>query len=226
MELVCHRCGTTLNATESFCPHCGAPQLLYEPQDEVEEVLGTGPQSMAQNLGRDPGVVLWKQAISTAALLSIPVGILSSLFDFGALWVIGGGILAVSLYRRRTGLLPARSTGWRIGGLLGVMAAFVTNAVDSITMVLERYVLHNGAPIDHRFQELAQQMTEQMVHSNPEAVATMPWFIHFWLSPDGTAAMALMGAAGSAIAMLIFAAAGGAIGARIAGFRSRPARSS
>ncbi|RXS97394.1 zinc-ribbon domain-containing protein [Silvibacterium dinghuense] len=222
MELICHRCGTALSASESYCPHCGSPQLRYEPADEAEEVLNANPQM----LGRDPGVVLWKPAITTAALVALPVGILSSLLDFGALWVIGGGILAVSLYRRRTGLLPARSTGWRIGGLLGVLAAFVANAVDSLTMVLKRYALHNGAAIDRQYLELGQQMTTQMAHSNPEAAATIPWFLHFWLTPDGTAAMALMGAVGSAIAMLLFAAAGGAIGVRIAAFGSRTARSS
>jgi hypothetical protein len=222
VDSVCHRCGTAINSSELFCPHCGAPQLLFEPQDEST----TAPSATPQSAGRDPGVVLWREAILTAVLVGIPVGILSSVLDFGALWVIGGGIAAVSIYRRRTGLPPANRTGWRIGGLLGVLAAFTSAAVDSLTLIFERYVLHNGVMIDQRFHALAQQMTDQMNRSNPEAAAVMPWFIHFWLSPDGAAAIALMGAAGSALSMLLFSAAGGAIGARIASLGNRAQRSS
>ena len=225
MDSVCHRCGTTINSSELFCQHCGAPQLRYEPADDATADASYAPQS----LGRDPGVVLWKDAITAAALVAIPVGILSSLLDFGALWVIGGGIATISIYRRRTALPPANKTGWRIGGLLGVMAAFVATAVDSLTLIVQRYVLHGGGGIDERFRQVTQQaqlMAEQMNHSNPEAAAMMPWFVHFWQSPDGTAAMALMGAIVSAVSMLLFSAAGGALGARIASLGNRAQRSS
>lgn len=177
--------------------------------------------SATQSVGRDPGVVLWKDAIASAVLVAIPVGILSSLLDFGALWVIGGGIATVSIYRRRTGLPPASRTGWRIGGLLGILAAFTSTAVDSLTLIFQRYVLHNGAVIDQRFHLVAQQLTEQVNRSNPEAATVIPWFVHFWLSPDGTAAIVLMGAGLSAVSMLLFSAAGGAIGARIASLGNR-----
>ena len=116
--------------------------------------------------------------------------------------------------------------GWRIGGLLGVLAAFTTTAVDSLTLLFQRFVLHNGGVIDERFHTVAQQLTDQLNRSNPEAATLIPWFVHFWLSPDGTAAIALMGAAGSAVAMLLFAAAGGAIGARISSLGSSAQRSS
>jgi hypothetical protein len=49
--------------------------------------------------------------------------------------------------------------------------------------------------------------------------------VHFWLLPEGTAAIALMGAAGSAFSMLLFSAAGGALGARIASLGNRAQRS-
>ena len=223
MEHLCHRCGTAITSSELFCPHCGAPQLRYEAADEDVSPVSTSRQSLA---GRDPGGVIWKDAIAAAAMVAIPVGLLSSLLDFGALWVIGGGIATVSIYRRRTGHPPMGRGGWRIGSLLGVLAAFATTAIDSITLVFQRYVLHNGGVIDQRFHLVAQQLTEQLNRSNPEAAAAMPWFVHFWLSPDGTAAIALMGAVGSAFSMLLFSAAGGAIGARIASLGNRPQRSS
>lgn len=222
MDSVCHRCGTAINSSELFCPHCGAPQLRYEPLDEAASVVS----ATTQTVGRDPGVVLWKDAITAAALVAIPVGILSSLLDFGPLWVIGGGIATVSIYRRRTGLPPAGRMGWRIGSLLGILAAFTTTAIDALTLIVERFGLHNGGVIDQRFHVVGQQLTEQLNRSNPEAAAVIPWFIHFWVTPDGVAAIALMGAVGSALSMLLFSAAGGAIGARIASLGNRPERSS
>jgi hypothetical protein len=225
VDSVCHRCGTALNSSELFCQHCGAPQLRYEPADEATPLAAFPTQS----LGRDPGVVLWKDAILAAMIVAIPVGILSSFLDFGVLWVVGGGIATISLYRRRTGLPPAGRTGWRIGGLLGVMAAFVAAAIDSVTLIVQRYLLHQGGVIDQRFHETVQQMTqmtEQLNRSNPDAAAMMPWFIHFWQSPDGTAAITLMGVIVSAFSMLLFSAAGGALGARIASLGNRTQRSS
>lgn len=221
MDSICHRCGTANNSSELFCPHCGAPQLRYEPFDDPALLPTT-----AQVLGRDPGVVQWKQAIIVAILVAVPVGILSSLLDFGALWVVGGGIITVAIYRRRTGLPPAGRTGWRIGVLLGILAAFTSTAVDSLTLTLQRYVLHDGPTVDQRFHVVAQQLTDQLNHSNPEAAAMMPWFVHFWLSPDGIAAIALMGAAATAISMVLFSAAGGAIGARLGAPRNRAQSSS
>jgi hypothetical protein len=109
------------------------------------------------------------------------------------------------------------------------MAAFVAAAIDSVTLVVQRYLLHEGGVIDQRFHETVQQMvqmTEQLNRSNPDAAAMMPWFIHFWQSPDGAAAITLMGVAVSAFSMLLFSAAGGALGARIASLGNRAQRSS
>ena len=121
MDSVCHKCGSAISSSELFCSHCGAPQLRYEPADEAPAF-----SAPTQALGRDPGVVLWKDAIIAAIMVAVPVGILSSLLDFGALWVIGGGIAAISLYRRRTGLgrvLPAHlvlKAAWTVGMPVGI----------------------------------------------------------------------------------------------------------
>jgi hypothetical protein len=223
VESVCHRCGTALHASEIFCPHCGAPQLCYEPSD-VE-----APAYSATRASLPPGAlesVQWRDAILAALTIALPVGLLASLLDFSSVWGISGGIAAISLYRRRTGFPAAGRAGWRIGSLLGLLAAFVSTAADGITLLFQRYVLHNGGVIDHRFGLLAGQLTEQMNRSNPEAATVMPWFLHFWRTPEGIAALVLMGAIGSALSMVLFSAAGGVIGARITTFGSRPQRSS
>lgn len=217
MDTVCHRCGTTLNTSESFCPHCGAPQLRFEASDE-QTPYQSEPPAPGLHLGQ---AILWRPAVQVALLVAIPVGFLSSLFDFSILWVLAGGFGAVALYQRKApAMLNARS-GWRIGMLVGVMAAFLSSLVDGISMVVERYLLHHGASIDQKLISLTQQMTEQMVHQNPEAAQQIPWFIHFWLSPDGHAAIVLFMSAFAAIMMIAFSTIGGAVGARVLSARRR-----
>jgi|SRR5579862_1678568 len=229
MDFVCHRCGTALNSPdELFCPHCGAPQLRYEPTDET---LASAAPSQQMASGR-VDLVSWKIAITSAvivaALVSIPVGLLSTIYDFSLLWVVGGGIAAVSLYRRRAGVPPTGRMGWRIGGLLGLLASFISVAIFGTRSVILRYALHSSEP-ELQIHSLAQQIAaaaKQANYSNPQTAAAAQYLVHFWLSPDGAAAIVLGTAATFALCMVLFAAAGGAIGARIASLGKRPQRSS
>jgi len=229
MDLVCHRCGTALNSPdELFCPHCGAPQLRYEPVDEPVTSVAPSQQTMSGRLD----LVSWKAAIVSAliiaALVSIPVGLLSTIYDFSLIWVVGGGIAAVSLYRRRVGVPPSGRMGWRIGGLLGLLASFLSVAIFSARSVIQRYALHSSEP-ELQVRSLAQQIAaaaQQTTYSNPQTTAAAAYLAHFWLSPDGAAAIVLGTAATFAFCMVLFAAAGGAIGARIASIGKRAQRSS
>ncbi len=220
MEQFCHRCGAALNGTDPFCPHCGAPQLRYEPSEEPASSTGVLPRQRLAS--RNPGAVHWRDAILAAAILAFPAGLFSSFLGFEALWVIAGGIAAISLYRRRTQTLPTSSTGWRIGGLLGLFAAVVTAIIDGVTLLVQRYAMHEGSLLDQRYHDLGQQLTEQLVRSNPDAATALPGFLHFWLTPDGAAAMVLINTVGLVVSMLLFAAAGGAIGARITQKTAQP----
>lgn len=213
MEQVCHRCGGALNSAETFCPHCGAPQLRYEATEEAAPYPNTAP---AQRLtARNPNTVQWPDAIFIAALAAIPAGVLSALLGLEALWGIAGGMAIVSLYRRRTGALPTGKVGWRLGALLGLFAMVIATLTDGITLLVQRYALHQGAMLDSRYHDVGQQLVDQLTRSNPDAAAVLPGFLHFWLTPDGAAAMVLINAAGVATFMLIFAAIGGALGARL-----------
>jgi hypothetical protein len=217
MEQVCHRCGTALNQSDPFCPHCGAPQLRYEAPEEPISSLSAPP---AQRLAtRNPNVVSWKDAILAAALLAVPAGILSSLLGLEALWVIAGGIGVISFYRRRTGTFPSGRMGWRIGMLFGLFAAVIAVAVNGLSLLVQRYPLHQGAMIDQRTHDLIEMNMKMYANlfasSNPDMTAAVAATQRFWLSPDGAAALVLSNAVGLAITMLLFAAAGGALGARL-----------
>jgi len=217
MELVCHRCGTTLHSPELFCPHCGSPQLRFEPSDE-QVPYQNEPGEAGLRLGQS---ILWRPAVKTALLIAVPVGLLSSLLDFSILWVLAGGFGAVALYQRKTPSILNARAGWRLGMLVGALAAFFSSIVDGLSMIFERYVLHHGTAIDQKLTGLTQQMTDQMVHQNPEAAQQIPWFIHFWLSPDGHAALVLFMSAFAAVIMIAFSTIGGAVGARVLGTRRR-----
>jgi ribosomal protein L40E len=217
MEQVCHRCGATLNGSDPFCPHCGAPQLRYEAPEEPSPSASASP---AQRLSaRNPNVIAWQDAILTAALIALPAGLLSSLLGFEALWVIAGGMMTISLYRRRTGTLPSGKMGWRIGMLFGLFASVVAAAINGITLLVQRYALHQGAVLDQRYHDLIQMNSKLYGNlfavSNPDVAAAIAQAQHFWLTPDGAAAMMLANTLGLVITMLIFAAAGGALGARL-----------
>jgi ribosomal protein L40E len=217
MDLACHRCGATLSTPELFCPHCGSPQLRFESSDEQ-----TPYQSDTNGTPLLTGqMIAWRPAVQAALIVALPVGILSSLLDFGILWVLAGGFGAVALYQRKAVTVASARAGWRIGLLVGMLAAFLSSTVDGLSMVFERYGLHHGASIDQRLIALTQQMTDQMVRQNPEAAQQIPWFIHFWLSPDGHAAVVLFMSAFAAIMMIAFSSIGGALGARVLGTRRR-----
>lgn len=222
MELACLRCGNALHEGEGFCPHCGAPQLVVDTSEPV------GPQQPAQRLGVDPTRVQWRAAISYALLIAVPVGLLSALAGMSSLFVIAGGFGAIALYRKRTEAFTDGSIGWRVGAILGAAAASIATLADGLRLVIERYALHHGAELDSQFAAVAQQLADQALHSNNEAMQQAPQFVHnwasFWISADGHAAIQLLTAAIVSAGMILFAATGGAIAGRILSARPRAQR--
>ena len=97
------------------------------------------------------------------------------------------------------------------------MPIFATTA-DGISLLVQRFALHQGAALDQSYRqaiELSSKLySEMFATSNPQMAAAIAKAQHFWFTPDGAAAMMLINAAGMTFFMLIFAAAGGALGAR------------
>ncbi len=219
MEPVCPRCHATLAPGAHYCTECGAPQLTVEQVDaEAEEAGANGSTALAGSQ------IAWPTAIGTAALISVPVGLMSSLLSFSTLWVIAGGVWTVSLYQRRAKVRFAGALtsglGGRIGCVFGVFAAVVATLVDALSLLFSRYGLHHGGEIDSRLHLAMQSGIDRVVASNPDAVHQLPWFFHFWLSPEGQAGLVLASAVLSAGSMLGFSALGGALGARYGGMRA------
>jgi len=223
MDPVCHRCGNTLQQSESFCPHCGAPQLVVDTSEPI------GAQPVVQRLPGDSHLVQWRTAIASALLVAIPVGLLSAVGSgMSTFLVITGGFVTIALYRKRTSGFTDGRIGWRLGAILGAAAAVIASATDAVQMVVERYFLHHAAAIDAQFHGVAQQMADQALKSNTAAMQQEPQLVHiwasFWLSPDGHAAIQLLTAAIVSMGMILFAATGGAIAGRLLAARPRAQR--
>ena len=217
MDQICPRCSALLAPTVRLSRECGAPQLsVDEAQPEEHQASGV---AAAGRDGRDGTEVAWPAAMSVAALLAVPAGLLSSLLSFSSLWVMAGGIWTVTLYRKRTmtGLTPG--LGSRIGCVFGVFAAVLATLFDAANLLVTRYGLHRGAEVDSRLHTAMQAGIDRVLASNPEAAHQIPWFFQFWLSPEGQAGLVLASAVLSAGTMLGFSALGGALGARYFGAR-------
>jgi hypothetical protein len=215
MNLLCHRCGATLSASELFCPDCGSPQLKFAQQEEADgdyaggRPAGTAPRSQG---------ISWKDAILAALLVAVPAGLLSavSVLSWGCcLWVVGGAVLAIVVYHRRAPafLLETRS-GVRIGAITGLIAAYSSVIATAIWRVFARFVLHQGNAIDQFYTSVIQQSTA-LAQANPDTEAQWRTIVHFLLSPDGRAAYTLMNAATTSLGIILFSAIGGALGVRL-----------
>lgn len=222
MVQVCQRCGNSLQEGDAHCPHCGAPQLLVE----APELFTQPPTQRTQG---SPGGVQWRPAITSALLVAVPVGILSALAGMSSLFVIAGGFATIALYRKRCSGFTDGKIGWRMGAVLGGASAVIATATDAIRMLVMRYLMHQGAELDAQFQTVAQQMAEQALKSNSDAMQQAPQLVHawanFWLSADGHAAIQLLTAGLVSLGMVLFAATGGAIAGRLLPARARAQRS-
>ena len=231
MSLHCHRCGAGLGAPDLFCPNCGSPQVRFEPRTEGDSSLAsTRPiQLAAPSQG-----ISWRDAINAALIVGVPAGILTaiSVLAWGCcLWVVGGAVVCIGLYRKRAPAfrLDTRS-GLRIGALAGIIAAYTSVAVTAAWRVFARFVLHQGAAIDKFYDTFIRQSFSQQsavfLQSNPETQAQLKTSLHFLLSPDGKAAYTLMYSAITALGIVLFSALGGALGVRLYTARKGPLRNS
>jgi hypothetical protein len=181
--------------------------------------------------GMDEKGTAWKHAIAAAAIVGLPMGLLSSsvlpLATASFVWLVGGAMAAVALYQRRSqnGFLNLR-TGLRIGLVAGVVAAFFATACNAAVLVFQRYALHMSKAIDEsmdgNIREIVGQLGGKMAQATPETQAQLRAYFQFLLSPDGKAFLSLTSSATAALAMVLFAALGGALGARIFVARRRP----
>jgi RNA polymerase subunit RPABC4/transcription elongation factor Spt4 len=222
METTCSRCHQTTQADSCFCPVCGLPQLVYSDEDAAVQ---SQPERWNEAV-RDAGSVAWKPALRLALLLAIPAGILSNMFSpvsiFGMPLMAISGAWVVLLYMRSQ--RPAWITigaGARIGLVTGILGGWVAAATTGITLFAMRFWFHQGTFYDNLWQTLTSQMSQQWVTMGVDS-QTIAEMQRMLFQPEGRAAWLLAAVTMLAMVLLLFAVAGGAIGARLLARRRRP----
>jgi hypothetical protein len=223
MEIVCNRCHQTIQAGDCYCPACGLPQLVYTAEDPAAQAQ---PERW-NDIARDASTVEWKPALRAALLLAVPAGLMCSMLSpvgiFGLLWMAVAAAWTVVLYVRSQ--RPAWITvgaGARIGLVTGVLGGWTAAAATGITLFAMRFFFHQGKVFDDFWLNLvSRQMAQQWASAGVDA-ATIAFANTWLLSPEGRAGSMLGAILFLAAALLLFAVAGGALGARILARSRRP----
>jgi hypothetical protein len=224
MDPLCHRCGDTLARDAAFCAQCGSPQLRYTAQ-ETDFLPGANgeasPAPQAQSM--QGSGVLWKPAIRIALWVSLGAGVLSAVLAAASLlWIIGGAILVITLYRRSVpGVMLQPSQGARIGLLTGTMTAAAAMAGNTLLLVTQRFGLHQGNLLDATLNSAMQQALARAA-TGAEAQAQMASTLAFLLSPEGRAGMVLLGMGFIAFVILLLSVVGGVLGVQMYRNGSKP----
>lgn len=227
MEITCHRCHQPVEVESCYCPTCGLPQLVYSSEGGAE----TTPPEKWNEAVRDAGSVDWKPALRPAILLAIPAGLLSCGISpvgvLGLFWMSAAAAWAVTLYvRSRRPSWITMGAGARIGLVTGLIAGAVAFAVSGGALFVQRFVLHQAGAIDSEWNarveashQLTQQLAAQMGVLDGARLQAQKALM---LSPEGHAGIEAFGMASNALFLLLFAAGGGAMGARLLARSRRP----
>jgi len=214
----CHRCSGGLEEDASFCPQCAAPQLRLAIPDEQADAA-----EAAGGLARDPRGVDWSNVFRLALWIAIPVGILTIPPFFFPL-IVAGPVVVISLYmRHRPGTLLDGRSGFRIGALMGLLAAYISAFFLAGLRLIERYPMHQGEVLDKDYALYIQQTavaSHNMAHGTAASMEMMNSWMTFFLTPDGRAWVTLLGTAVTGVGTVLLAGLGGMLGARLAGRRA------
>jgi RNA polymerase subunit RPABC4/transcription elongation factor Spt4 len=222
MEITCARCHQVVEVGTSYCSNCGMPQIVYSTE-------GVGEQSLTERGEvpvRDAASVDWKQAIRVALILAIPAGILSSMLSpvsiFGMLLMGGTGAWVVAIYlRKERPLWITIGAGARIGLVTGILGAWTAVAATGASLFAMRFFFRQGKTFDSLWQSVVDQQLSQRAATGFDAHALE--ILRSWmLSPAGRAGWVVGTVTLLAAVLVMFAVAGGALGARLLGRPGRP----
>ena len=231
MEITCTRCHETVLAGNRYCSACGLPQLVYS----AEAVPGQAQPVPWNEAVRDASTVEWKPALRVALMLAVPAGILSSgaseLGRFGLLWMAVAAAWAVVLYVRgqQAAWIPI-GAGARIGLVTGLLAGWLAFGVSGGALFTERFLFHQSSQMDAEWKtyitagdQMAQQWAEGVGPAFAAQMQSAQAQNQAWrLSPEGHAGWEAFDLASYSVFLVLFAAAGGAMGARWMARSRRP----
>lgn len=223
---LCSRCHAVLHredeSTLVFCWNCGAAQvqLSEELREQIESQIAgqsADPATIdATPAPISPTAVVWPGAIQCAGLagavaaafgvLSLvlaPVGLLS------VFWLIGAPAFVLILYSgrfRQTHITAG--FGARLGVLSGLAIILAWITIDTLDLLLRRFVFHNAAAIDLQLGGIFSQMRASFVAQASPATGPALSLLSI---PEFRAGILLSSAAMLIVFYLIFAATAGAV---------------
>ena len=231
MEITCNRCHQIVQADNCYCPACGLPQLVYAADSATTASQGERwPEAV-----RDASSIDWKQAMRASALLAVPAGLLSSgvspLSGLGMFWMAAAAAWAVVLYLRSQ--RPAWITigaGARLGLVTGLFAGWLAFTVSGGWLFAERTVLHKANEIDSVYRVVVDTFEQRkndtitgMTAPDAAQVRSSLASIEALLgSPEGHAGIWAFSLVCNSMFLVLFAVAGGALGARLVARSRRP----
>jgi hypothetical protein len=215
MELNCSRCHQTVQDGYCYCPNCGLPQLVFSAENSAD----AGQRERWDEAVRDANTVDWNSALRSTLPLAIPAGILCSVLSpvsiLGLLLMGATAAWVVALYIRSH--RPARITvgaGARIGFVTGVVGSWTAAAMSGLSLYAMRFWLHQGSAFDDFWQNVVnlQQAQGIAVGADAQNLAAAKALM---ISQEGRAGLILFTIAILMGTLVLFAIAGGALGARM-----------
>lgn len=158
-----------------------------------------------------PNAIQWELAWKGALMCGVGAAVLSAIpiTSLGFLiWMIGAGVLSVSLYRRQMpGASITPGMGMRIGALAGVFG-FALDAVFSIASFVTLRSTGNFR------QLMEEQMQKQLAgNTDPKVHEMMENMLNWMNTPRGAATVIAFFLLIVGIVFVVLTAAGGAMGA-------------
>ena len=190
---ICSRCHALLHREDEgalvYCWNCGTPQvqLSEELRDQIDQQISA--QQAAANPLAQPippptapsNAIVWRGAIQCAGLaggIAAALDLLSfalppiTLLSF--FWFIAAPIIVMGVYSSR--FRKTRITagfGARLGVLTGLAILVVTSTLNTIGLVLERFVFHSTAELDTQIEKLFAQVHTNFATQSPQSVKIM-----------------------------------------------------
>ena len=221
MEPTCHRCAAVLNPNAVFCNQCGAPQIRVPESLTSPSAPETGNQAVGTGvfaLSTSVVPVNWKQGRKAAAIAAVMMTVCAIVRPLNLvlpLWMLVGGWLAVSLYRRRTStLFVPVVTGAKLGALAGVMGFFCVSVLVAGVFAVEIFVFKRGEEL----RALLRAQIDQAAAANPSSAQAITQLLQ---SPEGVATLVISVMFAFFLLFLLLSCAGGIFGASFSRQRTR-----
>jgi hypothetical protein len=238
----CSRCHTVLHredhGTLIFCSNCGAPQvhLSEELRDQIEKQIAnqiagetSGPAALNPTPQLAPSAIVWPGAIQCAGLagaVAAAFGLISLVLPpigfLSVLWFVGAPAFILIIYtgRFRQTHITA-SFGARLGVLSALAITLASVTLNTISLLLRRFVFHSVGPFDLQIADLFAQMRSNLV---AQAGSAADPTISMLSIPEFRVGFILLGSAFFLGLYLLFAATAGAVSGYIRSRSPRPAR--